>query len=287
MNFKFLFKNPNDWYIKDYCYFKKDNQGIFSAWSNDYQDMYDDIDAVSWWVAYRIKIVNSLMKKYFARQTDSLLVADIGGANGYISKKLMDNGWRMLLIEPTVRACFNAKKHGVDNVICGHINDEDFNSNILDSCLMLDVIEHVENDIEALKCINDKMKKGSRFILTTSAFQSLWSSHDVESGHFRRYSIKELSVKFKKAGFKVIYKSYFLSFLYFPILLICFFEKLGLVKKQNEINPKEKHKQIKGRSSANKLTVVVLNILNAIERICLRCKIKIPLGSSVIFVVEK
>jgi SAM-dependent methyltransferase len=199
----------------------------------------------------------------------------------------MDNGWQMLLIEPTVRACFNAKKYGVDNVICGHINDEDFNSNILDSCLMLDVIEHIESDIDALKCINDKMKKGARFILAAPAFQSLWSSLDVEGGHFRRYSIKGLNAQFKKAGFKVIYKSYFLSFLYFPILLVCFLEKLGLVKKCNEINPKEKHKKIKGRSSAGKLTIIILNILNAVERICLRCKIKIPLGSSVIFVVEK
>src|SRR5215469_8497662 len=59
-----------------------------------------------------------------------------------------------------------------------------------DLVLLMDVIEHVEDDIGFVgECVN-KVACGTRFIVTVPALMWLWSGHDVFLGHFRRYTLR-------------------------------------------------------------------------------------------------
>jgi hypothetical protein len=51
----------------------------------------------------------------------------------------------------------------------------------------MDVLEHIENDFEALKSIVREASPGAIFIITVPADMRLWSGHDVRFGHYRRY----------------------------------------------------------------------------------------------------
>lgn len=56
-----------------------------------------------------------------------------------------------------------------------------------------DVLEHIENDKEALLNIVTLMKeKGTSIVITVPAFNFLFGCHDIKLGHFRRYSKKQL-----------------------------------------------------------------------------------------------
>ena len=51
----------------------------------------------------------------------------------------------------------------------------------------LDVIEHIDEDLSAVKELNRILKPGGRLILTVPAFQFLWTNHDLALHHKKRY----------------------------------------------------------------------------------------------------
>jgi hypothetical protein len=58
-----------------------------------------------------------------------------------------------------------------------------------DLVLLMDVIEHVEDDVGLVREYVDKVAPGTRFIVTVPAFMWLWGGHDVFLEHFRRYTL--------------------------------------------------------------------------------------------------
>ncbi len=63
---------------------------------------------------------------------------------------------------------------------------------VFDRVLLLDVIEHVENDRAFLShVIDDRLRSGGSALITVPAWQSLYSQHDVALSHHRRYSPKQ------------------------------------------------------------------------------------------------
>ena len=87
-----------------------------------------------------------------------------------------------------------------------------------DLVLMMDVLEHVENDLELLTDYITKVNSGTRFLITVPAFQLLWSGHDVFLGHYRRYTLPQVTNLMARAGFTVEYRAYYFG-LVFPLAL--------------------------------------------------------------------
>ena len=55
--------------------------------------------------------------------------------------------------------------------------------------IMMDVLEHIEDDYAILKEIRSAISSNGHYFITVPAFMSVWSSHDVYLGHYRRYTI--------------------------------------------------------------------------------------------------
>ena len=81
---------------------------------------------------------------------------------------------------------------------------------------LLDVLEHIEQDVASLASIRNKLAPGGRVLLTVPANQWMWSAHDAAHHHHRRYSKASLRRVIDEAGLKVETLSYFNTLL-FPL----------------------------------------------------------------------
>lgn len=93
--------------------------------------------------------------------------------------------------------------------------------------LCMDVLEHLENEKIILDDLNKK-SNDNYYFFAVPAFQSVFSSHDVLLGHYRRYTLSQLDNLLAKNQFTIIDKGY-----YFTSLLL--FRKLDkFLKKDKE-----------------------------------------------------
>ena len=72
---------------------------------------------------------------------------------------------------------------------------------------MFDVLEHCENDVEALREARRHLASDGKVFLTVPGLASLYSDFDVGWEHYRRYSQRQLSFVAGRAGFKVVHMS--------------------------------------------------------------------------------
>jgi 2-polyprenyl-3-methyl-5-hydroxy-6-metoxy-1,4-benzoquinol methylase len=85
-----------------------------------------------------------------------------------------------------------------------------------DLVLLMDVLEHVDDDVGLLRAYVEKVPSGSRFLITVPAFQFLWSGHDDFLEHKRRYTLAQLEAVVRNTGLTVKQGAYYFG-LVFPI----------------------------------------------------------------------
>lgn len=89
-----------------------------------------------------------------------------------------------------------------------------FKAGSYDLIALLDVLEHVPDDLGSLKAIRRLLKPGGALVLTVPANKWMWSAHDVAHHHFRRYTKGELARLFRQAGYDIQLHSYFNTLLF-------------------------------------------------------------------------
>jgi len=169
------------------------------------------------WEIVRLKILLFLLKK----RPDKNLIVDVGSGDAFVATQLSEK-------------LFNTKIAAVDiNYNEQFINDNKrtnivFLKNIshvpeigiIDTILLMDVLEHIErpedllDDIRTLKNVSS----ATEFIITVPAFQFLFSEHDTFLKHYRRYNRIELNGLVCKEGFKIKSSGYFFVTLFFARL---------------------------------------------------------------------
>jgi glycosyltransferase involved in cell wall biosynthesis len=73
----------------------------------------------------------------------------------------------------------------------------------MDTVICLNVLEHIEDDLAALRNIRCMLEDGGRAVILVPSGQSIYNSLDEELGHFRRYSEDQLRERMTAAGFDV------------------------------------------------------------------------------------
>lgn len=108
-----------------------------------------------------------------------------------------------------------------------------------DLVAVLDVIEHVEEDVAALKAIATALKPGGKILITVPAHQWMWSAHDVVNHHKRRYSKAGFEALLEKTGLKGRKLGYFNSLL-FPVAVAARFAGKLMGKDDSDDSPPPK-----------------------------------------------
>ena len=92
------------------------------------------------------------------------------------------------------------------------------------------VLEHIDDDVEALRNIHAMLKPGGHLVIYVPAFMCLYSKLDSSIGHYRRYHKEELFEKLRKSRFEVIDSFYVDSIGFFASLAIKFFGYKGRLR---------------------------------------------------------
>lgn len=85
-----------------------------------------------------------------------------------------------------------------------------------DLIAVLDVVEHIEDDVAALTAMRERLAPGGKILITVPAHPWMWSAHDVVNHHHRRYTKGTLRAAIAAAGLKPEKLGYFNSLL-FPL----------------------------------------------------------------------
>ncbi len=147
---------------------------------------------------------------------------EIGSGIGSISSYILQTGNKIILSDLRKYYCELLKKRFKDyenltDVIQIDLADDQFiftNNHLLgkfDTIIALNVVEHIENDNEAIQNCYQMLKPNGKLIILVPAFQKLYNTLDKELGHFRRYTKISLGNLLEKENLKVVHTSYFNS----------------------------------------------------------------------------
>jgi SAM-dependent methyltransferase len=230
------------------------------------------LEETSFWFRHRSNCIIETLRLFPPQGP----VFDVGGGNGYVSRILEDNGIETVLVEPVKSGALNAKKRGLNHIICATLEDAQFKPNTLPAIGLFDVLEHIRDHRDFLETVCQLLEPGGRLYITVPAFAILWSAEDELAGHFRRWTVRSLVKQLEEAGFQVEYATYIFSLLPLPIFL---FRSLpyrwGWIKKSAWQNRyREEHSPGKG------LPGNLLEMIWKIELKRISKKKTIPFGSS-------
>ncbi|NJL30892.1 MAG: class I SAM-dependent methyltransferase [Phycisphaerales bacterium] len=77
---------------------------------------------------------------------------------------------------------------------------------------MMDVLEHVSDDVGLLREYADRLAGDGRIFITVPAFMFVFSGHDLFLGHYRRYTSSSLERTLRMAGLSPVkIRYYFVS----------------------------------------------------------------------------
>jgi 2-polyprenyl-3-methyl-5-hydroxy-6-metoxy-1,4-benzoquinol methylase len=183
---------------------------------SEYYGEYYEHENNHWWFKWRFDMITQIVESL--PRSGGFRMLDAGCGTGQMTKLLEQYG-QAVGLEIAPEALQFARKRGVENLVQGSITDPPFAAGSFDLVLSLDVIEHVDNDVQIINSLFDIVKPGGHLIVTVPAFQSLWSSHDEINQHKRRYRVKQLETMFTDAGFEVSRIAYCNSLLFVPVLV--------------------------------------------------------------------
>ncbi|MFQ5412890.1 MAG: class I SAM-dependent methyltransferase [Phycisphaerae bacterium] len=148
-------------------------------------------------------------------------VCEVGGGIGNITQFLL-NQPHVTCLEPyppslqRARARFADHRNvAVEPFLLQDCPREGVAAGSFDSIVCLNVLEHIEDDVEALRIMRALSRPGGRVVILVPAHMSAFGSLDRSFGHWRRYNRRSLRRAFAAAGLSVAASSYMNAIGYF------------------------------------------------------------------------
>jgi SAM-dependent methyltransferase len=125
--------------------------------------------------------------------------ADVGSGDLYFSKRLSET-----TDAPVYAVDINYPIDATNGrlVICTDLDQVPSAS--VDCAVLMDVLEHVDDDVGLLQAVNRVLAPVSHLFVTVPAHAFLWSDHDEFLGHRRRYDRQQLCGVLRRAGLDIV-----------------------------------------------------------------------------------
>jgi SAM-dependent methyltransferase len=137
-------------------------------------------------------------------------VLEIGAGSGNFTRWLTPLADHVVALEPDPELAKRVLDLGFGNVevVTSRLEamppDRTF-----DAAVMINVLEHIEDDTAALASLRDRLKPGGRAIVVVPAHQALYGRLDERYHHVRRYSRRGAAAVFERGGLTLETARYF------------------------------------------------------------------------------
>jgi hypothetical protein len=184
------------------------------------QDILGDQLDSHWYYAAKSAALLQLLGRF---ETSDVL--DVGAGSGFFSRRLLEAGVcdRATCVDTGYSSEYTTLVGEKPMTFVRSVPE--VNQKLL---LMMDVLEHVDDDVALVREYTDRMPKDGLLVATVPAFQFLWSGHDVFLDHRRRYTLGQLESTMQRSGLRVLKGRYFFSALFPMICAVRLFQKFRL-----------------------------------------------------------
>ena len=177
-----------------------------------------------WWFVARRKIIASVLKS-LQLPVDAQILEVGCGTGGNLA--MLQRFGSVTGIEHDESAADLARRRNIAPILPGTLPDDlPALPGRFDVIALFDVIEHIDEDRDSLVALSALLKPGGRIIATVPAFNFLWSRHDDENQHKRRYRRRTLEQLARESGLGLKYVSYFNTWLFPAVAAVRLFRKL-------------------------------------------------------------
>jgi len=140
-------------------------------------------------------------------------ILDVGAGSGFFSRHLLAEGSAQSALCVDIGYASDRDDSEAGKPV---LYRRDTGPTDCDLVLMMDVLEHVDDDRGLVRHYAAKVPAGAHFLATVPAFRFLWSGHDVFLEHKRRYRLNEIEAVVRDAGLQVVRGAYYFGFV-FPL----------------------------------------------------------------------
>ena len=155
------------------------------------------LDERHWWYRGRRRMLAALL----ADISPGRRVLDAGCGSGRTLDVLARYGApHGVELNPVGLAAARSRGHHVEEA---PVETMPFDDGSFDLVTCLDVIEHTDDDVAALRELRRVTRPGGRLVVSVPAHPRVWSRHDEVNGHRRRYTRRTLGAAAEAAGWSV------------------------------------------------------------------------------------
>ena len=277
--------HPKNWLCSECDYQPQSDKGILKLISNstENKDGFDasyfpelaKLEGENFWFQARNSLIIWALKKYFPNAKNLL---EIGCGTGFVLSGISNSFPNLKTYGSELFSeglGFAAQRLPDAELFQMDARNIPFKEEF-DVVGAFDVIEHIEEDIAVLKQMHQALQPGGGILLTVPLHRWLWSAQDEYAHHVRRYKVKELKEKVEQAGFTILRKTAFVSFL-LPFMLV---SRLQKKKLSTDIDPLAELKLPKFLNSLFSVTMKT-------EEALIRCGVNFPAGGSMLLMARK
>ena len=156
----------------------------------------DNLDRMAELAPNYNRFLARLVEKYLHGETK---VIDFGAGTGTFADMLRQRGLEVVCIEPDPRLVEQLRSKGLE----AHASLNALPENSAPAIFTFNVLEHIEDDVAAMRELFARLRPGGRLLVYVPAFQVIFSSMDRKVGHFRRYKKGMLNARLRQAGFRI------------------------------------------------------------------------------------
>ncbi len=190
---------------------------------DDYRRLFH-LEDHHWFFQARRDILAHLLR-HFAFTGGATL--DLGCGTGTTTLQLADHSQEVVALDLSLTALRLAQQRAITNLTCADGTRLPFPDQAFDLVTALDVIEHIADDVGALREVHRTLRPGGLCVVFVPAYQFLWSNMDTYSHHARRYTRRLLVEQFRQAGLQVRLASYINSTLLPAVVAVRLLRRLS------------------------------------------------------------
>ncbi|WP_265529250.1 class I SAM-dependent methyltransferase [Sphingomicrobium marinum] len=168
------------------------------------REIYDAMDATEaehWWFEGRRDVLQALIEKQVKPGPEARILDAGCGTGGNLAFLRQFGSVDACEYDDAARA-IAARKSGIQVAPARLPDDLSQVGEGYDLITLLDVLEHLQDDVGSLEALRSRLAPGGKLLITVPALPWLWSEHDEKHHHHRRYTPATLRKVLNAAGMK-------------------------------------------------------------------------------------